>query len=626
MLIINKLEIKNFIQFQGLNSLDFEQDSKKPFNVIFGGNGVGKSGIIKAIKWVLFGKTQDKGFDGDTKFLNLLNREAARNKDFEILVKLKITFENSEYIIKRIKTLKLGIVNFSNERDLAEDSFEIQRGGILIPENDRLRILRNLISEDMTIFNFIQGEEIHKYYSDENNKIKQCIEASLKLPELDKIVKLIKLIEIDYLKELKAAGVKDKDKELLFNFKTTKTKLEQNIEDLNLSIKNDEEKIQKFSDRFKKQEETIKKLQVAEKEKDQLKDKINDLKVLLHEEVPHIWKHILKSDINDFITSNPIKFPVLAKDLSVILKKALNSKECPICNKTTNDVIAELNDKLQILENSNNSSDELSINLDRIMADLPNNSYRQNASEYEKYKLELDLVQIDTFSNNQIDEGDFEDYEKASERNNRYITIIIRKKDELETSVKELKDIVQKIKIQEAIVAASSGSQTELESKMEKAENYKSYFEKIKENLISDTKTKVEIEANNIYSQLIDNDLYILKINNDYKLEMYEKSFLDKPLEISTGQSVIIMYSLIYAFRKVANFEGVLFIDNIFPNLSDEISYKTIDVISKIFNHVILVQLTSSKDLTNKIVEKSKRVFNVERKNSSISFISARSD
>ena len=161
---------------------------------------------------------------------------------------------------------------------------------------------------------------------------------------------------------------------------------------------------------------------------------------------------------------------------------------------------------------------------------------------------------------------------------------------------------------------------------MEKAENYKSYFEKIKENLISDTKTKVEIEANNIYSQLIDNDLYILKINNDYKLEMYEKSFLDKPLEISTGQSVIIMYSLIYAFRKVANFEGVLFIDNIFPNLSDEISYKTIDVISKIFNHVILVQLTSSKDLTNKIVEKSKRVFNVERKNSSISFISARSD
>ena len=142
----------------------------------------------------------------------------------------------------------------------------------------------------------------------------------------------------------------------------------------------------------------------------------------------------------------------------------------------------------------------------------------------------------------------------------------------------------------------------------------------------SDTKNKVENEANKIYSQLIDNDLYILKINNDFKLEMYEKSYLDKPLEISTGQSVIIMYSLIYAFRKVANFEGVLFVDNIFANMSKQISNKTIDVLSRIINHIILVQLTSSPDLTNKIVDKSKKVFHVKRKNSSVSLISERSD
>ena len=626
MLIINKLEIKNFIQFQGLNSLDFEQDSKKPFNVIFGGNGVGKSGIIKAIKWVLFGKTQDKGFDGNARFLNLLNREAARNNDYEILVKLNIKFENAEYIIKRIKTLKTGIATFSNERDLAEDSFEIQKAGTLIPENDRLRILRNLISEDMTIFNFIQGEEIHKYYSEENNKIKECIDASLKLPELDKIVNLVKLIEKDYIKQFKQAGITDRDKEVLFDFKTKKTDLEDNIEDLKLIIEQYDEDIQKFSDRFDKQEETIKNIQEAEKEKEQLSDKMFDLKVSLHEEVPYIWKHIIKSDINDFIKNNPIKLPVSAKDLSVILNKAIESEECPICKKSTTDVIIDLKDKLEALENNDNSLNDISINLNRFFKDLPDNSYRQNASEYEKYKIELDLAKIDTFSNDQIDQSDIEDYEQASKKNNRLIETKIRKKDELEACVKDLKDIIEKIKVQEAIVAASSGSQTDLESKMEKVESYKFYFEKIKENLISDTKNKVEIEANNIYSQLIDNDLYILKINNDYKLEMYEKSFLDKPLEISTGQSVIIMYSLIYAFRKVANFEGVLFIDNIFPNLSDEISYKTIDVISKIFNHVILVQLNSSPDLKNKIIAKSKKVFQVKRKNSSISLITERSD
>ena len=81
---------------------------------------------------------------------------------------------------------------------------------------------------------------------------------------------------------------------------------------------------------------------------------------------------------------------------------------------------------------------------------------------------------------------------------------------------------------------------------------------------------------------------------------------------------------MIYAFRKVANFEGVLFIDNIFANLSDERSHTAIEVISKIFNHVILVQLTSSQELMNKITQKSKKVFEVKRKSSSTSLVSER--
>ena len=62
-------------------------------------------------------------------------------------------------------------------------------------------------------------------------------------------------------------------------------------------------------------------------------------------------------------------------------------------------------------------------------------------------------------------------------------------------------------------------------------------------------------------------------------------------LDLSTGQKVIIMYSLIYAFRKVANFEGVLFVDNIFPNLSDSVKTRAFNLIPQLFNHIVLVQL-----------------------------------
>ena len=43
-----------------------------------------------------------QGFCG-IQIFNLLNREAAREKDFEILVKLN-NYDNSEYIIKRTKS------------------------------------------------------------------------------------------------------------------------------------------------------------------------------------------------------------------------------------------------------------------------------------------------------------------------------------------------------------------------------------------------------------------------------------------------------------------------------------------------------------------------------------------
>ena len=102
----------------------------------------------------------------------------------------------------------------------------------------------------------------------------------------------------------------------------------------------------------------------------------------------------------------------------------------------------------------------------------------------------------------------------------------------------------------------SEYQETDLESYLNKVEKLGLFFSETKKLLINTIKQKVENEANNIFIKFEGNNNYILKINDQYKLEMFEKDYQENPLEISTGQSVIVMYSLIYAFRKAANFDG----------------------------------------------------------------------
>ena len=127
-----------------------------------------------------------------------------------------------------------------------------------------------------------------------------------------------------------------------------------------------------------------------------------------------------------FHQKNPIQIPVSARDLSILFHKALETNQCPICDKPTNDAINNIKDKLKVLETSDNSLNDISINLNKLYTELPENSYRENARLFEKYKLDLELAKLDTSFNHEIADHDLEDYEKPIE-NTRLIETKVRK-------------------------------------------------------------------------------------------------------------------------------------------------------------------------------------------------------
>lgn len=97
-MIINKLEMFNFRQYIGLQSVEFSADKDKNVTVLIGVNTSGKTTIVRAFEWCLYGKN---GFE-DTVLLNSEVRANMKESDVqEAWVAVTFTHDDIVYTIKR---------------------------------------------------------------------------------------------------------------------------------------------------------------------------------------------------------------------------------------------------------------------------------------------------------------------------------------------------------------------------------------------------------------------------------------------------------------------------------------------------------------------------------------------
>ena len=98
-MIINRLELYNFRQYIGYQSVDFSTDPEKNVTVLIGINTSGKTTIVRAFEWCLYGKN---GFEDPV----LLNSEVRANMNVgdvqDTWVSVNFTHDNKEYTLRRL--------------------------------------------------------------------------------------------------------------------------------------------------------------------------------------------------------------------------------------------------------------------------------------------------------------------------------------------------------------------------------------------------------------------------------------------------------------------------------------------------------------------------------------------
>ncbi|MFD1928856.1 AAA family ATPase [Sporosarcina siberiensis] len=159
-MLIKKIEIVNFRQFKGLQSIEFSKDPDKNITLILGDNTSGKTTLLQAFLWCFYGKVNFKLRDA---LLNQTIKEEMvfHSKAMETMsVTIELTHQDLEYIITR--TLKHHLRNKDVKTDNFSElkvSYKMEDGQTKSFEGkDNQRKVEEILPEDLSSYFFYDTE------------------------------------------------------------------------------------------------------------------------------------------------------------------------------------------------------------------------------------------------------------------------------------------------------------------------------------------------------------------------------------------------------------------------------------------------------------------------------------
>lgn len=104
-MLIHSISMHDFRQFKGTQTLSFSCDKEKNVTVLLGDNTFGKTTILQAFNWCLYGIAVFPKESNPDFLLNLetASENAGLNKKCEVVVTIVLSHKNIEYTIERIR-------------------------------------------------------------------------------------------------------------------------------------------------------------------------------------------------------------------------------------------------------------------------------------------------------------------------------------------------------------------------------------------------------------------------------------------------------------------------------------------------------------------------------------------
>lgn len=343
---IDSIQLKNFRQFYGLTPKIELAHGDKNVTVIHGMNGAGKTALLNAFTWILYG-TFSKGFRNTDRLINKRAiAEAQKGQTIECSGELNFEHAGRNYRLKKV----IDVVIPDDPAKLIERDKETvlqyqDEDGQWAEVADIEASIGRILPRDLHSYFFFDGERVEKIVDpgpQERADLGKAVKTILGLEPLERTIKHLKAARRHFEEEMSRFG-DDKTKQLIGE----KEELDESIERLDDEISNGEKNVENQKELVRKLHERIAKLEsvkhladererqlkIIGAKKDSLKENALKLKALISDRAYLLHTNDQQCYFIDLIRDLKAKGELPAGIKSQFVEKLINDKNC-ICGRS----------------------------------------------------------------------------------------------------------------------------------------------------------------------------------------------------------------------------------------------------------------------------------------------------
>lgn len=648
MLSIRSISLTDFGPFKDEQRIVFPADGG--VSIIYGENMRGKTTLLNAIRYALFGKVIMRGAAQGTLH-QIGNWETGKEKGrYGFKVVLEFEHEGSSYELTREHRPRTGVTMPLTDMDYQQDCF-LRKGGSVLGPDVRDSEIARIMPETVSRFFLFDGELLQQYEellrneSDMGRNIKEAIERILGVPVLINGRADLGELSKDAQKREAKAAQKNQKTQSLGNQHEALLKQRDGLLDETERLKKEMEvlRVSKAS-----QEDLLRnteKTKALLDERNRLRDEIASAEVRLKEKEDRrkdllavAWKGLLNSRIRATRDSleaelknnrDAYQRTLVSADMAEKLRKALDDGACSTCGQElSGPATARLAALVaETLPKEERSGTEAKIQaLESRLAALKQSEAASNADVLQEVQDAIDELKIKKSSEEDrladirektkdLDEAEMRKLYSQFEKTVADIGILQEGIKKQEDALKTINENIGKV---EAEMAKFADADLDLERvRKDLCEKLKGLFASAVDAYRERLRGKVEKDATALFLKLTSEPEYkALSINESYGLTIVHQDGSVIPVR-SAGAEHIVALSLMGALQRNAPLRGPIIMDSPFGRLDNAHTTKVVQALPSMADQVMLLVYESELDPTqarNQLEGKLRKEYRIVRR------------
>lgn len=627
-MIIERVEIENFGPYYGTQSIDLGSGAS-PLVVVHGANMSGKTSLLNAVRWCLYGVAKDRAGRAIPTRL-LINDDAYEEGQRRVSVRLRIRAgangQEAEYTLRRQRQPKAGI-GAPDSDDEFDEILDIDRGGVVLSPTDFADQVTALIPEDISRFFLFDGELLNEYETlvreggeREADAVKESIEMILGLPATTKGRDDLRDLKAELTKRLRREAAKDKKAEAageeLERLSARKAQLDRDHEDVQGQIREARAGLLRLDESLKRYEESRedagrkeeleKRLLDLKKRKESLFEQRRGLNTVLWRDVlaPRLKRETVRLDKEWARRAQSQQQLHQAQRKLAELTRSIDEGICPACGQEieqavkakTRAEIAELKERAEKLA-AETDVERLQV-LQGVLSKLREVAPAGKAEAVKVLEDDIDGTNIDIYKTEQeikkverrlgsIDTAELREYDLQAKKLRSHLGVL---ESNLRAIVVDLEqNAVDTEKCRRTILDHEGPVYKRLQTEMDLIEGLENLFERAVDRLTDELRVEVEKQASEIFRELTTDKSYSgLQINERYGLTILKEG--GEALNVrSAGAEQVVALSLLGALNRLATKRGPVIMDTPFGRLDPKHRANILRFVPRMADQVVLL-------------------------------------